>query len=163
MPVVAPSVWNVSNWQRSAKGFVTPSVFLLTPPDPFTVRKSCICHYEKLRLAWWKSSYVYKDVLEKSRSSWRNSVRRGRLSGSSIVEYSLLWRVSSLELSNFLPCHNIAMSVENSSWIFCLYVDYRMEETVRSMLVYKKQAEQLRQEKNALTLAFEVSTKWHFH
>ncbi|XP_044264437.1 uncharacterized protein LOC123011170 isoform X2 [Tribolium madens] len=31
----------------------------------------------------------------------------------------------------------------------------RMEETVRSMLVYKKQAEQLRQEKNALTLAFE--------
>lgn len=32
-----------------------------------------------------------------------------------------------------------------------------MEETVRSMLVYKKQAEQLRQEKNALTLAFEVS------
>jgi hypothetical protein len=30
-----------------------------------------------------------------------------------------------------------------------------MEETVRSMLVYKKQAEQLRQEKNALTLAFE--------
>lgn len=36
--------------------------------------------------------------------------------------------------------------------IFC-----RMEETVRSMLLYKKQAEQLRQEKNALTLAFEVS------
>lgn len=31
----------------------------------------------------------------------------------------------------------------------------RMEETVRSMLVYKKQAEQLRQEKTALTLAFE--------
>lgn len=33
----------------------------------------------------------------------------------------------------------------------------RMEETVRSMLVYKKQAEQLRQEKAALTVAFEVS------
>lgn len=32
-----------------------------------------------------------------------------------------------------------------------------MEETVRSMLVYKKQAEQLRQEKAALTVAFEVS------
>lgn len=31
-----------------------------------------------------------------------------------------------------------------------------MEETVRSMLMYKKQAEQLRQEKAALTLAFEV-------
>ncbi|XP_076253350.1 uncharacterized protein LOC143191823 isoform X4 [Rhynchophorus ferrugineus] len=31
----------------------------------------------------------------------------------------------------------------------------RMEETVRAMLVYKKQAEQLRQEKAALTLAFE--------
>lgn len=31
-----------------------------------------------------------------------------------------------------------------------------MEETVRAMLVYKKQAEQLRQEKAALTLAFEV-------
>lgn len=31
-----------------------------------------------------------------------------------------------------------------------------MEETVRSMLVYKKQAEQLRQEKAALTVAFEV-------
>lgn len=31
-----------------------------------------------------------------------------------------------------------------------------MEETVRAMLVYKKQAEQLRQEKTALTLAFEV-------
>lgn len=33
---------------------------------------------------------------------------------------------------------------------------FRMEETVRAMLVYKKQAEQLRQEKAALTLAFEV-------
>lgn len=32
-----------------------------------------------------------------------------------------------------------------------------MEESVRSMLVYKKQAEQLRQEKTALTIAFEVS------
>lgn len=32
-----------------------------------------------------------------------------------------------------------------------------MEETIRSMLAYKKQAEQLRQEKAALTLAFEVS------
>lgn len=32
-----------------------------------------------------------------------------------------------------------------------------MEETVRAMLAYKKQAEQLRQEKAALTLAFEVS------
>ncbi|XP_044754123.1 uncharacterized protein LOC123313336 isoform X4 [Coccinella septempunctata] len=31
----------------------------------------------------------------------------------------------------------------------------KMEETVRSMLVYKKQAEQLRQEKTTLTLAFE--------
>lgn len=31
-----------------------------------------------------------------------------------------------------------------------------MEETVRAMLAYKKQAEQLRQEKAALTLAFEV-------
>ncbi|XP_050304279.1 uncharacterized protein LOC126741872 isoform X2 [Anthonomus grandis grandis] len=31
----------------------------------------------------------------------------------------------------------------------------RMEETVRAMLIYKKQAEQLRQEKAALTLAFE--------
>ncbi|CAH1112727.1 unnamed protein product, partial [Psylliodes chrysocephalus] len=31
----------------------------------------------------------------------------------------------------------------------------RMEETIRSMLAYKKQAEQLRQEKAALTLAFE--------
>ncbi|KRT85888.1 hypothetical protein AMK59_2288 [Oryctes borbonicus] len=30
-----------------------------------------------------------------------------------------------------------------------------MEESVRSMLVYKKQAEQLRQEKAALTCAFE--------
>lgn len=32
-----------------------------------------------------------------------------------------------------------------------------MEETVRSMLVYKSKAEQLRQEKAALTVAFEVS------
>lgn len=32
-----------------------------------------------------------------------------------------------------------------------------MEETVRAMLAYKKQAEQLRQEKAALTLAFEVN------
>lgn len=38
------------------------------------------------------------------------------------------------------------------------FVCFRMEESVRSMLVYKKQAEQLRQEKAALTIAFEVST-----
>lgn len=37
-----------------------------------------------------------------------------------------------------------------------------MEETVRSMLVYKKQAEQLRQEKAALTVAFEVSNMYFY-
>lgn len=38
--------------------------------------------------------------------------------------------------------------------VFCMR---RMEETVRAMLAFKKQAEQLRQEKAALTMAFEVS------
>lgn len=36
-----------------------------------------------------------------------------------------------------------------------------MEESVRSMLVYKKQADQLRQEKAALTCAFEVNIQKH--
>lgn len=31
-----------------------------------------------------------------------------------------------------------------------------MEETLRSMLIYKKQAEQYKQEKTTLTIAFEV-------
>lgn len=48
-----------------------------------------------------------------------------------------------------IPCGHF---IENNFFLYS-----RMEETVRSMLVYKKQAEQLRQEKNALTLAFEVS------
>lgn len=43
------------------------------------------------------------------------------------------------------------------SYVYLISLCFRMEETVRSMLVYKKQAEQLRQEKAALTVAFEVS------